>query len=337
MLHSDMDMEKRLKRAVEVTTPDMFEAILQRHAQSEPAPLPPIIELPTKRARKPIIRQMAAIVVAMLVFMGGALFYQNNYAAYALLTIDVNPSIELTINQNQRVIDATPINEDGRQLLGNMQLSGAMADVAVNALIGAMVKQGYIDATRNSVLISIDDRNGKSGEALRDMVVSAANQTLAGGGAVISQIYKGDAELSNLAQTYHTSPGKAELIRQLISLNPALTFDMLDHLSIHELNLIASSKMDPPAGLIVSGTVSDPDHIGTERAIDIALEALDATRDHFDQITCEIDYEYSRMVYEVECYSANHEFEYTIDALTGKILEWESEWIHPEFYDLDAT
>ena len=337
MTHTDM--EKRLQRAVVLTTPDVFDSILKaRTSMQKPAPQSEsadhaaenIVSFMPKPRPAFGLRRVLAMAAALVIMSTGAVAYYTNYIPYALLAVDVNPSFELSLNRYERVLNVNARNDEAMQVLGDMKLKGISADIAVNALVGSMVKHGYINYARNSILISVDSHNADIGEDLRERAMSAATQSLQGYGAVISQLYHGDAELKRLSREYNTSEGKAELIRQLIALNPALTFNELSALSIHELNLIAASKMLPPENMVFSGHVNGSDYIGSGRAIEIALEALNATRDQFSDIVCEIDYEYGRIVYEVELDTDEHEYEYSIDAITGEILEHESEWRHPD-------
>ena len=66
--------------------------------------------------------------------------------------MDVNPSIELRINNAEKVIAAEALNEDAEIILEDMKLRGVDVDVATNALIGSMVKNGYLSELSNSIL-----------------------------------------------------------------------------------------------------------------------------------------------------------------------------------------
>ena len=80
---------------------------------------------------------------------------RKNDNSVAVIGIDVNPSLELSINSKNKVIGVNTNNEDGKKVLGDMNLKGSNVDVAVNAIFGSMVKNGYINENDNSVLISM--------------------------------------------------------------------------------------------------------------------------------------------------------------------------------------
>lgn len=49
------------------------------------------------------------------------------------------------------------LNEDGRIVLGDMNFSGSSLDVTVNALVGSMLRNGYLSELANSILVSVDN------------------------------------------------------------------------------------------------------------------------------------------------------------------------------------
>ena len=56
------------------------------------------------------------------------------------MSIDVNPSIELEVNRQEKVLRATPLNDDAQTILDGMKLEGVNLKTAVNAVIGSMVQ-----------------------------------------------------------------------------------------------------------------------------------------------------------------------------------------------------
>ena len=164
---NNRDIEKRLSRALRRETPDVLSRVLSAHEQEEK-----IVELnqvqPTikKKRRWPI---WAASAAATLVLTAGAAWgLTGAYGTDSLISIDVNPSIELATNRYEKVLRVTALNDDANQILDGMDLKGTDLHVAINALIGSMVKNGYIDDIRNSVLVSVDSKNTSRAAALQD-------------------------------------------------------------------------------------------------------------------------------------------------------------------------
>ena len=61
-------------------------------------------------------------VVAASVF--GALTVHADRAVDSTVSLDVNPSIEIQVNRKERVLSVTPLNSDGKVIVGSMDFSG---------------------------------------------------------------------------------------------------------------------------------------------------------------------------------------------------------------------
>lgn len=66
-------------------------------------------------------------------------------------------------------------------------------------------------------------------------------------------------------------------------------------------------------------------YIGKEAAIAVALAHAGIERNAVRDLKCELDRENGIMVYEVEFESGVYDYEYDIDAVTGKILQSKKE------------
>lgn len=77
-------------------------------------------------------------IVCLLVAIGifAISYYEKNFAVDSVIDIDVNPSIEIKANKNDKVIDVSAINNDGVDILDGMNLKESNLKVAVNAIIG---------------------------------------------------------------------------------------------------------------------------------------------------------------------------------------------------------
>lgn len=96
----------------------------------------------------------------------------------SIATIDVNPSVELRIGRKEKVTGVTALNADAQGLLDGMDLKGTDLNVAINALIGSMVRCGYISELKNSVLVSVEDSNAARGQKLQEEITADITQAL---------------------------------------------------------------------------------------------------------------------------------------------------------------
>lgn len=83
-----------------------------------------------------------AAAVVMFSFLLPSLQPANH--AYAIAVVDINPSIELFLNQDGEVTEFAALNEDGEEL-GELDLVGLEVGKALETIIQEAERQGYID------------------------------------------------------------------------------------------------------------------------------------------------------------------------------------------------
>ena len=306
-------MERQLAKALAKKAPDDVIGVLSR-CDERKGPVFPMTKKKTTRKRW---TTLAAACLALVLLGGGGMFYQQAHAVASVVSRDVNPSIELKVSGNAKVLSCTPLNEDAKAILADMSggadLRGAKLDVAVNAIVGSLVRNGYLNSISSAIMISVEDKDTARAEKLQRQLTSTVDgvlQTSEARAAVLTQTLTQDAGLEQQARENNISTGKAALVNRVLALNSALRFDALAKLSVEELKDLAEA-----------GAPAMP--IGTDRAMEIAAAAFgkeSTAKMAYQEIDPELDE--SPAHYEVEIRSqTGEEFEYKVDAYTGAILE----------------
>ena len=306
-------MEQRLASAVEKTAPNDVNGVLSRCDERKGT----VIPMTTKKTTKKRWTTLAAACLALVLLGGGGIFYQQAHAVASVVSLDVNPSIELKVSRNEKVLVCTPLNEDAKAILADMgdgaDLKGAKLDVAVNAIVGSLVRNGYLNSISSAIMITVEDNDTARAEKLQRELTSAVDgvlQTSEAKAAVLTQTLTQNAGLEQQARENNISTGKAALVNRVLAINPALKFDALAKLSVEELKDLAEA-----------GAPAMP--IGTDKAMDIAAAAFgkaSTAKMAYSEVDPELDE--SPAHYEVEIRSqTGEEFEYKVDAYTGAILE----------------
>ena len=306
-------MEQRLAAALEKTAPDDVNGVLSRCEARKGT----VISMTTKKTANRKWATLVAACLAVMLLCGGGVFYQRAHAVASVVSLDVNPSIELKVSRNEKVLVCTPLNEDAKAILADMSngadLKGAKLDVAVNAIVGSLVRNGYLDSISSAIMISVEDKDTARAEKLQRELTSTVDgvlQTSEAKAAVLTQTLTQDAAREQQARENSISTGKAALVNRVLAINPALKFDALAKLSVEELKDLAEA-----------GAPAMP--IGTDKAMDIAAAAFakaSTAKMAYSEVDPELDESLAH--YEVEIRSqSGEEFEYKIDAYTGAILE----------------
>ena len=327
---NDRELERKLADAVTRAAPDDLEAILSRCGAQNGSVMEmnqlisnESMKITQAKPRKAVRPWLAAACAALVLLGagGGGLLYHQSHAVASVVSLDVNPSIELKVNRNEKVISCTALNTEAAAVLFNMgggaDLVGTKLDVAVNAIVGALVREGYMDSISSAILISVEDKDQARAQRLQAELVASVDgvlKTQAPGTSVLSQVLDANTPASEY-MTFDSglSAGKAALVRKVMEMNGTIAtnsttaFDKLAALSVEELNdLLKAGEKRIPIGKSAAATAAET-YAGT-----LAL----------DSVTTDVDPELDETPphYEVKLKTAWGEFEYIVDAFTGEVL-----------------
>ena len=377
-------MERRLSAALDKTAPDDVDGVLSRCTERKGT----VVPMKNNRMKKWMQTVAACLAVLLL---GGGVLVQQAHAVTSVVSLDVNPSIELRVNSREKVVSCQALNDEAAAVLADMDggrdLKGVKADVAVNAIVGSLVRCGYLDSLSSAILISVEDKDQARAQRLQQELTNVAGGALGNSqAAVLSQTVQQDKELEKQAKANNISTGKAALIRQAMALNGSLTFEGLAKLSVEELrDLIEAGAPGMPIGMqaaleaaaryagLTTADITDADvdpeldenpaHYEVEFQVpgkgeleykveaytgqvlsgpanvtpsvpaagDVGLEAAkSAALKHAGLSTAvftkaERDYDDGRLEYELEFHTDSAAYEVTVDAATGRVLDYEKE------------
>lgn len=301
-------MERRLSAALDKTAPDDVAGVLSRCTERKGTVVP--MKKKNQRMKK-WMQAMAACLAVLL--LGGGVLVQQAHAVTSVVSLDVNPSIELRVNSREKVVSCQALNDEAAAVLADMDggrdLKGVKADVAVNAIVGSLVRCGYLDTLSSAILISVEDKDQARAQRLQQELTSVAGGALGDSqAAVLSQTVQQDKDLEKLAKANNISTGKAALIRQAMALNSSLTFEGLAKLSVEELR-----------DLIEAGAPGMP--IGMTAALEAAANYAGLTTADVADADVDPELDETPAHYEVELEVPGHgELEYRVDAYTGQVL-----------------
>ena len=314
-------IEKIIKLEVEKEVPNVLDNILKSCKEGK-------IEMKEER-HFPI---KSILVFASFVLIGlllGIMVFKNkeNNVLESRIIFDVNPSIELKVDDKNKITYAKALNNDGKKILNDMDLKGSNLNIGVNAIIGSMYKNGFINELKNSILVTVYNEDKNKASKLEKELTKEINDALSiykVDASVLSQKYDVDDLIEKKSKEYGISEGKAELLEKIIAKKltnkngKEYTFDDLVNLNINELNVILTSKKKAVKDVNTTGTVSTKQYISETKAKEIVLN--NANIKDVSKFEIELDYDYGKMIYEIEFIANEKEYEYELDATTGEIL-----------------
>ncbi len=164
---------------------------------------------------KPIV--MAA---SLVIFLLGGTFLAALRLPYSYVSIDVNPSIEYTLNWFDRVISLSAVNEDAKPLALQLEQVGVMnqsAETAIDMTIKGLDELKYFsDDAENDVVIAVASMGLKDVNGLSKRLQSSAGSALPDRPLNVTA-FQTDSTKVQEAKQYHATAGKLVIVENLAS------------------------------------------------------------------------------------------------------------------------
>jgi len=183
-----------------------------------------VVELKTTKWYNKTTRWVAAAAAVLMITSGAASYAYLN--PVATVSLDVNPSIEFRVNSFDKVINVKAMNDDGEQILEELDLKGMDIEKAIEAALDEMVEQEFLDETDNTanVLISVMHKNEVKQEEMTVYLNGEVNVFVKDAGIEAEVEVEGigadrvalAADYNELAgNDYTLTPGKLNLLQKL--------------------------------------------------------------------------------------------------------------------------
>ncbi len=158
----------------------------------------------------------AAAAIALLVVPAWAY-----YTPYSYVSIDINPSIEYSLNRFDRVLNVKSVNDDGDEILKEIDLKdqkNKSIEDAINEVLNEVIEKGYLTEEDGGVIVVTSSKSQEKSNELTSKLKSSVEEKV-----------KKDAENSNVeveaisvgedrvlaARELGVTPGKLNLVQKL--------------------------------------------------------------------------------------------------------------------------
>lgn len=184
------------------------------------------------------------VVGILLLVVGVALAYGLfifNQESIRYVNININPEIQLAVNQDDEVKEIVSLNEDADILLSDLNLVGKSIEDATKEIIDEAVKTGYIDeySDENLVFITAIDEDEEERVEFEEEIAKTVNEYGNSKGIYPVVLTRGLNEtLKTEAQTLEISNGKMLLVDRAFNLDSTKTREELSKMSIKEIQEI---------------------------------------------------------------------------------------------------
>ena len=193
-----------------------------------------IVPIKTKQRSRRFLTAAAAIASCLcFVVTGGG--YHYYYAQAALISVDVNPSIELSVNRLDRVTSSSALNEDGETLLSSVRLTGMECGEAVKELLQSESGEPYLSGNKN-VVVTVYSANEARQSRLLEEIRETADTTVTTLRPDGNTEYRAvTSEEVEAAHSCGVTAGKYIYLQKLEEAAPETDITQYSHCSIDEI------------------------------------------------------------------------------------------------------
>ena len=314
------EIKTRLRDEMADLAPDRLEDLLAACDAQPQDTAPQPVPVPVPAPRRPVWKPLAAAAVFVLL-LGGIFGYRALDKNVCTVTVDINPSVTLTVNRLGRVKAVDTGNADAAALLADVDLAGKRTQDALGTLADALTDADYLTDADNTLLVTVDGtsaaRAQKLGKAVYDAAQASAQQRQFSA-AVLCQQAADAEQMRTDADAWQVSPGKAALAETIALQTQLDTAQALSALPVQDLLVLAETYDVTFDTAQLYGTVSRDGYRSEDdvRAIvggDAAVDPAGCTQ--------ELTQYGGRLAYRVRFAAADGEYCYTIAARTGEILD----------------
>lgn len=304
---TDQEVEYMLAKAVVQQVPDIYQ-------QASSAPITPLTVVdeivPRQFPRQRLRWQRLAAACVLLVLCAGGIFSWLWFSTKAVVSIDVNPSVALSLNRFEYVIDTQAGNTDGAEVLDDLSLKNLKLSTALDALMGAMSRKGYLtDDAQISVFVdgSDDDFNRELYDEITEDLAHLAPDA-------VTQV----GESATNEQTTEQTAGNEQTTEQ-----PSA--EQTTEQPATEQTTEQPATEQPITGQTGEQQPQQSASITEEQAKEIAANHAGVAVADLTFHSVSLEEDDGRRVYDVEFYSGSTEYDYEIDAATGDILSYDND------------
>lgn len=191
-----------------------------------------------KTRQRKLMNFATGFACLFLFLSGGTLWYGQNLAVYNVIGLDINPSVEITINKKHKIMKLDAMNVEAEQILDGRNYKGWDIADAVETLTVSIKQKGYFQAERNAVLLTVNGTKTSDAKALADELSGTIMLSIDQADTpttVVSQTMPLKHNFKEEAKANQVSSGKVKLATELSALLPQFTTKQLLELPLETL------------------------------------------------------------------------------------------------------
>lgn len=165
------------------------------------------------------IKTVATVAASIMLFVAPAWAY---FTPYSYVSLDVNPSVEYSVNIFDRVLSVIAVNDDGENVLKEIdldELKNKNIEVAVQEVLTGIIEAGFLEEDQEGgIVIAASSKSDEKSQILADKLKSKVeeqvNEKSIESKVKVEAIGVGEERVQE-AKELGVTPGKLNLVEKL--------------------------------------------------------------------------------------------------------------------------
>lgn len=189
------------------------------------------------------------MVACLLVFVLGLNMFRlaQQQMAEAYVSLDINPSVELAVDRNVKVVEVNALNDDAKKLISDMDLEGKNLYAALRQIVNEAAVEGYIKSNQKNYVLSTVTAGSDSQNLINydNIAVNLQESVSEKDLDVEFVILAADMKVRNDARNKGLSTGKMMIYQNSLDSGEQLTVEQVKENSLTKLVNTHKIKLVP--------------------------------------------------------------------------------------------
>ena len=187
---------------------------------------------------------IGVFIIAMIAIIGCLFLFKEKYT---IITLDINPSLELKVDKKEKVVEITALNDDAKVLVSNKYKNKKMYEVLMD-ITEKIIKKIDSEGKEYVILLHID--GNISEDKVKGKIVSLFEERHMPINVIIPKVTKEDIKK---AKELGITPAKAAYLSEVVKSNKDLKIEGIKDKPISELNEMKETGRYCDSGYTLDG------------------------------------------------------------------------------------
>lgn len=257
---------------------------------------------------KPVIAFLVLFVISL------SFFIKPGVIANSYVIVQINPSIELEVNEDNKIIAVNPLNSDGYFFLESLNIKDKSLEEAIDLILVEANLQGYLQEETSKVTAYAVNKNKKTEDNVNGLIKSTIEKRN-------PNVINNDEGLKIEAKQYDVSVGRMLIIKKAIAADSSLTINSALKMEVKDLVYIINSTAKKSVEKFENQYKENIEEI--KNKLETSLDELDSRRETIED----------RIEYYEDLIESNASYNVVVNAMHRDFVEYKVNLF--EIHDLE--